>query len=267
MMERVPVTIPALQAISREGRRFACLTAYDASFARLLDDCAIDIILVGDSLGMVVQGHGSTLSVTVDEIVYHTACVSRVCRHALVMADMPFLADASTELALINAGRLLKEGGAQIVKLEGGHEICTTVSLLASKGVPVCAHLGLRPQSVHKMGGYRIQGQDDEAASLIFDEAQQLVAAGADMLLLECVPSALAARVVRAVDVPVIGIGAGPDCQGQVLVLYDMLGLGEGRRPRFVENFLAGKDSLRAAIEAYVDAVHKRHYPAQQHGY
>ncbi len=262
-----PVTIPGLQALSRDGQRFVCLTAYDASFARLLDDCGVDVVLVGDSLGMVVQGHGSTLPVSLDEMVYHTACVSRVCRRALVMADMPFLADATPEQALASAARLFKEGGAQIVKIEGGAGIATTVALLSSKGVPVCAHLGLCPQSVHKLGGYRVQGRDDEAASRIIDEAVLMVEAGADMLLLECVPASLAARVVAAVEVPVIGIGAGPDCQGHVLVLYDMLGLGQGPRPRFVENFLAGKDGLQAAIDAYVAAVRTRTYPAAQHSY
>jgi len=256
------VTLPGLRSHVDDGGRFACLTAYDASFGRLLDTAGIDVVLVGDSLGMVVQGHASTLPVRLDDMVYHTACVSRVCRRALVMADMPFLADATPLEALHSAGRLLKEGGAEIVKIEGGGELVETVSLLARRGVPVCGHLGLRPQSVHKLGGYRVQGRDESSAAAILADARALESAGIDLLLLECVPASLAERICEAVSVPVIGIGAGPACPGQVLVLYDMLGLGEGPRPRFVEDFLAGRGSLRAAVEAYVAAVREGRFPA-----
>ncbi len=261
------VTLPGLRRHVQAGGRFACLTAYDASFGRLLDAAGVDVVLVGDSLGMVVQGHGSTLPVTLDEMVYHTACVGRGCRRALLMADMPFLSDATPDQAVAGAGRLLKEGGAEIVKLEGGRAICGTVERLASRGIPVCGHLGLRPQSVHKTGGYRVQGRDEAAAAEILADAEALEAAGIDLLVLECVPAALAERVCAAVSVPVIGIGAGPACPGQVLVLYDMLGLSEGPRPRFVEDFLAGKGSLREAVEAYCAAVREGRFPGERQTY
>lgn len=266
-MKAGTVTLPGLREHAAAGGRFACLTAYDASFARLLDEAGVDVILVGDSLGMVVQGHATTLPVTLDDMVYHSACVSRVCRRALVMADMPFLADATPEQALQSAGRLLKQGGAQIVKLEGGREIADCVARLTSRGVPVCGHLGLRPQSVHRLGGYRVQGRDEAAAAAIVEDAEVLLAAGIDLLVLECVPIAVAERVVAAIDVPVIGIGAGPACPGQVLVLHDILGLGDGPRPRFTRDFLSGRGSLRAAVEAYVEAVREGRFPTEDQSY
>jgi 3-methyl-2-oxobutanoate hydroxymethyltransferase len=213
------ITLKTLREYKRKNEKFACLTAYDASFAHLLDNNGIDVLLVGDSLGMVVQGHDSTLPVTVDDMVYHCQAVSRGSQRALLMADMPFMGDASPARALDSAARLMKEGGAQIVKLEGGAVMVETIALLSSRGIPVCAHLGLLPQSINKLGAYQIQGRDDVGAQRILDDARLLEQAGADVLLLECVPAGLAAKVTRNATVPVIGIGAGNGCDGQVLVI------------------------------------------------
>ncbi len=262
-----PITIKALQRRKARGERFACLTAYDASFARLLENAGVEVLLVGDSLGMVVQGHDTTLPVTLEEMIYHCACVARGRRRALVMADMPFMSDATPQQALASAGRLLKEGGAQVVKIEGGAVMAETVRLLSGRGIPVCAHLGLLPQSVHKLGGYPVQGRDPEAARRMLEEARLLCKAGADLLLLECVPAALAAELSRSVPVPVIGIGAGPGCDGQVLVLHDILGITPGRRPRFCENFLTRTGDIPAAIRAYVEAVQSGRFPGPEHSY
>lgn len=259
------ITLTTLRKMKGEGERFACLTAYDASFARLLEEAGVAVVLVGDSLGMVVQGQESTLPVTLDEMIYHTRNVRRGTRHALVMSDMPFMSYPDPQQALLNAGRLMKEGGAQMVKLEGGAMLADTIRLLAGHGIPVCAHLGLLPQSVHKLGGYRVQGRDEASAAAMLDDARALVAAGADILLLECVPQALAAAITAAVEVPVIGIGAGPGCDGQVLVLYDMLGITPGKRPRFSKDFLAEGGSIAAALARYVDEVKGRRFPAAEH--
>lgn len=259
------VTLTTLRKMKQAGERFACLTAYDASFARLIDEAGAEVVLVGDSLGMVVQGQESTLPVTLDEMIYHTRNVRRGSQRALVMTDMPFMSYAEPQQALQNAGRLMKEGGAHMVKLEGGTMLVETIRLLSSHGIPVCAHLGLLPQSVHKLGGYRVQGRDEAAAAAIIGDAQALVAAGADVLLLECVPQALAAAVTAAVAVPVIGIGAGPDCDGQVLVLYDMLGITPGKRPRFSKDFLAEGGSIAEAIARYVSDVKARRFPGPDH--
>ena len=264
---KAPVTLATLTAMKQQRQRIACLTAYDASFARLLDDAGIDVVLVGDSLGMVIQGHDSTLPVTVDDMVYHSRMVSRVCRHALVIADMPFMADASPAQALDNAARLMKEGGAQVVKLEGGQVMADTVNLLSTRGIPVCAHLGLQPQSVYKVGGYRVQGRDAESASRIIDDARTLERAGADLLVLECVPATLAEEITGILNIPVIGIGAGPACDGQVLVLYDMLGITPGKPARFVRNFLPQAGSVSAAVTAYIEAVRNGEYPAPEHSF
>lgn len=262
--DRPEVTLTTLRAMKRRGERFACLTAYDASFTRLLEEAGVEVLLVGDSLGMVIQGHTSTLPVTVADMIYHSRCVSRVRRRALVMADMPFMSVATPAQALGNAARLMQEGGAHVVKIEGGRVMADTVRHLSERGVPVCAHLGLLPQSVHKLGGYRVQGRGGQAETL-FEDARTLVQAGADVLLLECVPVALARRITEAVPVPVIGIGAGPACDGQVLVLYDMLGITPGRRPRFSKDFLAGKADVRAAVQDYVRSVKDGRFPAPEH--
>ena len=225
------------------------------------------MLLVGDSLGMVIQGHDSTLPVTVEDMVYHCRSVSRGSRRALLMADMPFMGDASPSRALESAARLMKEGGAHIVKLEGGAVMAETIALLSSRGIPVCAHLGLLPQSINKLGAYRVQGREDHEAQRILDDARLLEQAGADVLLLECVPGRLAAQVTRNATIPVIGIGAGGACDGQVLVLYDMLGITPGKRPRFSRDFLGQAGSIPAAIAAYVQAVRSGEFPGPEHSF
>ncbi len=261
------VTVTSLRKMKRKGEKFACLTAYDASFAALLDAAGVEVLLVGDSLGMVVQGRETTVPVTMDEMVYHAAAAARGRRRALLMADMPFMSYATPEQALRNAARLMQEGGAHMVKLEGGAIQVETVRQLTARGIPVCAHLGLQPQSVHRLGGYRVQGRDPAAARQMLQDAQALQAAGADVLVVESIPGALAAEITGAVDIPVIGIGAGPTCDGQVLVLYDMLGITPGHRPKFVRDFMQGQSSVAAAVESYVLAVKSGAFPAPEHGF
>ncbi len=261
------ITLPALSEMKKRGEKIAVLTAYDASFARVLDGNGVDIILVGDSLGMVIQGHGSTLPVTLDHMTYHCANVARVTRRAMVMADMPFMSFSSPERALDGAGRLMQEGGAHIVKIEGGGAFLPVVETLASHGIPVCAHLGLLPQSVHKLGGYRVQGKDELTARVMQEDALAMQDAGADLLLLECVPATLGTAISQALRIPVIGIGAGPGCDAQVLVLHDILGLTPGKPPKFSYNFLDGKGGVAQAIAAYVHAVKSGDYPGRDHSY
>lgn len=256
-------TLEQLQAMKRAGEKIACLTAYDASFAHWLDAADVDIALVGDSLGMVVQGQTSTLPVTVEQMVYHAACVARGCRQAYRIVDMPYKSYDTPEHALANARRLIQGGEAMMVKLEGGTsaQLAVIESLLGA-GIPVCGHLGLLPQSVHELGGYRVQGREPEAAERILAQAQALERAGVGLLILEAVPAALARRVSETLQIPVIGIGAGVHCDGQVLVLYDLLGITPGKRPRFSRDFLAGAGSVEAALRAYVQAVKTGEFPA-----
>ncbi|MFB9066809.1 3-methyl-2-oxobutanoate hydroxymethyltransferase [Pseudofulvimonas gallinarii] len=261
-----PLTVPALHAMKKRGERIAALTAYDYSFAALLDQAGVDVILVGDSLGMVVQGHSTTLPVTVEDVVYHTAAVARGCRRALLVADLPFLSDVDAATAVRSGGRMLAEGGASMVKIEGAGPRLAAIEALAANGIPVCAHLGLTPQSVHKLGGFRKQGRTAEAAERLRQEALAVQQAGADLLVLENVPAELAAQVTAASDIPVIGIGAGAACDGQILVGYDIIGLTPGRRPPFSRDFLAGQPSLAAAIEAYVAAVRDGSFPSAAEG-
>ncbi|MCO5102257.1 MAG: 3-methyl-2-oxobutanoate hydroxymethyltransferase [Burkholderiaceae bacterium] len=264
---RSPVTQPRLAEMRARGEPIAMLTCYDASFAALLDSVGIDSLLVGDSLGMVVQGHSSTLPVTLDEVAYHVRCVARATRHAWLIADMPFGSyHASAESALANAVVLMR-AGAQMVKLEGGAWLAPTVELFARAGIPVCAHLGLTPQSVHVLGGYRVQGRDTQAADRLVADALALERAGATMLVLEMVPATLAETLSQRLTMPTIGIGAGAGCSGQVLVLHDMLDVYPGRRPRFVRNFMAGASSVREAVERYRDAVKTRAFPAAEHAF
>ena len=263
--DRPPVTLATLAEMKAKGQKIACLTAYDASFAALVDAAGADVVLVGDSLGMVIQGHDTTVPVTMDQMVYHCRAVSRGLARAFLMADLPFMSYPSRDVALANAVRLMQEGGARMVKLESGGAQVDIVSHLAHHDIAVCAHLGLRPQSVHKTGGFRVQGRERSAAERMIDEAQALEAAGADMLLLECIPSSLGRSVTEAVHVPVIGIGAGPDTDGQILVLYDVLDITLGRKPRFVRNFMEGQSSPLAALQAYVRAVQDLSYPAPEH--
>ena len=261
------VTIPKLQERARAGEKLAMLTCYDASFARLSEAAGVDILLVGDSLGMVIQGHDSTLPVTMSETEYHVRCVARGSDTALIVADMPFGSfQSSKELAFNNAARLMA-AGAQMVKLEGGAAMVDTTRFLVERGIPVCAHIGLTPQSVHTLGGYRVQGRGDEAAEALVKDARALEAAGADFVLMEAMPAAVAKRVTEALGVPTIGIGAGVDVSGQVLVNYDMLDIFPGKKARFVKNFLAGAPSVQAAIEAYVRAVKDRSFPGPEHSF
>ncbi|MDQ3564100.1 MAG: 3-methyl-2-oxobutanoate hydroxymethyltransferase [Pseudomonadota bacterium] len=252
--------------MKRRGEKIACLTAYDASFARLADAAGVDILLVGDSLGMVVQGHDSTLGVRLNDMIYHAQLVRRGAPRSLVAVDMPFMSYATPYQALGNAGRLLGESGAQVVKLEGGAWLAATVGLLGARGIPVCGHLGLLPQSINKLGGYRVQGRDPEVAKMIKRDAQALESAGVAMLVLECVPSPLAAEISASATIPVIGIGAGPGCDGQVLVVYDMLGISE-RLPRFAKNFLAVRAGIEEAFRDYARAVKRGEFPGTEHGF
>jgi 3-methyl-2-oxobutanoate hydroxymethyltransferase len=265
---RKPVTVPGLRAMKSAGQRIVMLTAYDASFAAQLEAAGVDVALVGDSLGMVVQGHKSTLPVTLDQMVYHTALVARGLSATLLVADLPFMADRDVAHALEAGARLLGEGGAAMVKIEGAApHILEAIAALTARAVPVCAHLGLTPQSVHKFGGFRIQGRARDAADQLVEEALAVQAAGAQLVVIEGVPSSLGARITGALDIPVIGIGAGPDCDGQVLVCYDMLGITPGKRPKFSKDFLAGRDSVAAAIAAYADEVRRGVFPAAEHGF
>jgi 3-methyl-2-oxobutanoate hydroxymethyltransferase len=262
---RPPVTLATLQRMKADGEKIACLTCYDASFALLLDAAEVDVVLVGDTLGMVIQGHDTTVPVSMDHMVYHTAAVARGLQRPFLIGDMPFMSYPTKELALENAVRLMQEGGAQMVKLESGGKQTEIVEFLAGHDIAVCAHLGLKPQSVHKTGGFRVQGREREAAARLLDEARQLEAAGADIVLLECVPAGLGKTITEQLHVPVIGIGAGPDTDGQILVLYDMLDITTGRKPRFVRNYMEGVGDNLEALKAYVRSVKQREYPAPEH--
>jgi len=260
------ITITRLNQMKRDGEKIVMLTSYDASFTRIAEQAGIDVLLVGDSLGMVVQGQESTLPVSVEDMVYHTACVLRVAERSMVIADMPFMSHGTPGQALDTAGRLMKEGGAHMVKIEGGAPQVDTVRHLTERAVPVCAHLGLLPQSIHQIGGYRVQARGERAAEKLLKDAVALQDAGAQMLVLECIPALLAAEVSRALDIPVIGIGAGVDTDGQVLVLYDMLGISVNKVPSFARNFLEESGgSIVGAISAYVDAVRNQRFPAKEH--
>ncbi len=264
---RPPVTLATLQRMKADGEKIASLTCYDASFALLLDAAGVDVVLVGDTLGMVIQGHDTTVPVSMDHMVYHCAAVARGLQRPFLIGDMPFMSYPTKELALTNAVRLMQEGGAQMVKLESGGKQSDIVEFLAGHDIAVCAHLGLKPQSVHKTGGFRVQGREREAAARLLEEARLLEAAGADIVLLECVPSALGKSITEALHVPVIGIGAGPDVDGQILVTYDMLDITTGRKPRFVRNFMEGAGNNLEAMRRYVSAVKAREYPAPEHSF
>jgi len=269
--DRQTVTVSSLRSMKQQGDKIAMLTAYDASFAAILEQAGVDIILVGDTLGMVVQGHDTTIPVSVDDVAYHTRMVSRACRHALVVADMPFMSFSDPQRALDNATRLMQEGGARMVKLEGGGHVIEVVANLSRHGIPVCAHLGLQPQAVHKLGGYRVQGRDEASADEILREARAMQDAGADIVLLECVPESLASKITESLSIPTIGIGAGIDCDGQVLVLYDILGISPGHLPRFAKNFLSDLSgtnaSIQAAVRSYVEAVKQKRFPDDKHSF
>lgn len=264
-MSEPPVNVATLRKKKAEGEPIACLTAYDASYAALVDAAGTDLVLIGDSLGMVIQGHDTTVPVTVDDIIYHSRNVARGLRRAFLVADMPFMSYTEPGQALDNAVRLMQDGGAMMIKLEGGDGQIEIVEHLARHDIPVCAHLGLKPQSVHKIGGFRVQGREPDKAEEMLASAKRLQNAGADVVLLECVPNEVGQVITKALEVPVIGIGAGPHVDGQILVLYDILDITQGRTPRFVRNFQAGCTSPLQALTAYVGAVKDRSYPAPEH--
>jgi len=258
------VTVPALNARRAAGDKITMMTCYDASFASLMDSCGVEVLLIGDSLGMVCNGLDSTLPVTLDEIAYHTRAVARGNKSALVLADMPFGTYPTREDAFANAVKLM-QAGAHMVKIEGGAWLADTVRFLTERSIPVCAHLGLTPQSVHQLGGYKVQGKTAESADLLKSDALKLQAAGAALLVLEAIPTALGKEVTELLAIPTIGIGAGPDCSGQVLVMHDALGVFPGRKARFVRNFMEGQTSIGAAVTAYVTAVKNGSFPALEH--
>lgn len=259
------MTIVDLAEMKNRSEKIVCLTAYDASFGAILDKQGVDVILVGDSLGMVIQGRDTTLPVTIDDMVYHCRCVAQGTKRAMIVADMPFMSYPTPDLAVQNAARLMRDGDAQMVKLEGGAHRAEVVHHMVHQGIPVCGHLGLTPQSIHQLGGYQVQGKDSAAARAMLEDAQILQDAGAGMLVLECVPSGLAAEISELLTIPTIGIGAGGDCDGQVLVLHDMLGVSTGNLPRFCKNFLSEASSIDDAVKAYADAVRDRAFPAAEH--
>jgi 3-methyl-2-oxobutanoate hydroxymethyltransferase len=258
------VTIPSLNAMRAAGNPIAMLTCYDASFASLMDRCGVHILLIGDSLGMVCNGHQSTLPVTVAEVAYHTAAVARGSKSAMIVADLPFGSYPTKEAAFNNAV-VLMQAGAHMVKLEGGAWLADTVKFLTERSVPVCAHLGLTPQSVHQLGGYKVQGKTIESADQLKADARLLQDAGASLLVLEAIPAGLGKEVTALLSMPTIGIGAGPDCSGQVLVMHDMLGVFPGRKARFVKNFMDGQSTIEGAVTAYVNAVADHSFPAPEH--
>jgi len=264
LQDRKAVSVPGLKAMRQNGDKITMLTCYDASFAALMDRHGVDMLLVGDSLGMVCQGHDSTLPVTTDDVAYHTASVARGSKKALIVADMPFGTCGSPETTYQHAVKLM-QAGAHMVKIEGGSWLVPTIRYLTERSVPVCAHLGLTPQSVHQLGGYKVQGKTDAAADLLKKEALAVQEAGAAVLVLEAIPAELGKEVTTLLDIPTIGIGAGPDCSGQVLVMHDMLGVFPGRKARFVKNFMDGQTSIGAAVDAYVAAVKDGSFPAPEH--
>jgi len=258
------VTISKLQEMRQGGEKIAVLTAYDASFAALMDQAGVDVILIGDSLGNIVQGESSTLPVTIEHMVYHTSCVAKGQASAFLIADMPFGSYSTPEQAMLNAAQLMR-AGAHMVKLEGGAWLAETVRFLVERSIPVCAHLGLLPQSVHTLGGFKVQGKSTESAQTLINDAKALQEAGAQLLVLEAIPSELGKKVTDAIQIPTIGIGAGPDCSGQVLVMHDMLGAFPGRSPKFVKNFLTGQSSIEAAFKSYVQEVKTGKFPGPEH--
>lgn len=258
------VTISKLQEMRQAGEKIAVLTAYDASFAALMDQAGVDVILIGDSLGNIVQGETSTLPVTIEHMVYHTSCVAKGQASAFLIADMPFGSYSTPEQAMQNAAQLMR-AGAHMVKLEGGAWLTETVKFLVERSVPVCAHLGLLPQSVHTLGGFKVQGKSTESAQTLINDAKALQEAGAQLLVLEAIPSELGKKVTESIQIPTIGIGAGADCSGQVLVMHDMLGAFPGRSPKFVKNFLSGQSSIEEAFKCYVQEVKTGKFPGPEH--
>ena len=268
MTTRSSVTVAQLSAMKDRGERISCLTVYDYSFAHILEQAGVDILLVGDSLGMVIQGYETTLPVSMCDMVYHTQCVSRGCNDALVIADMPFGSyQGSPQSAFENAVRLVGEGGAHMVKIEGGTAMAETVTFLVDRGIPVCGHIGLTPQSVNQLGGFRVQGREESAAEALRRDARNLAEAGASLLIIEAIPAQLAKSITDSVSIPTVGIGAGPDTDGQVLVLYDVLGLFPRKSPKFSKDFLEGKGSVLEAVKVFVEDVRARRFPGPEHSF
>ena len=261
-----PITITKLLSMHTEGEKIVMLTAYDSTMSALLNRCGVETILIGDSLGNVVQGHSTTTPVTVEQVAYHTECVARANSHAFIIADLPFASYGDPVQALDSAAQLMR-AGADMVKLEGGDWQIEIIQYLVERSVPVCAHLGLLPQSVHVLGGYKVQGKSNDAATLMREQALACQEAGAQMLVLEAIPSSLGKQITESLAIPTIGIGAGPDCSGQVLVLQDMLGISPGKPPKFVKNFVDGHASIEAAIKAYVREVKTGKFPGPEHGF
>ncbi|MEM5346149.1 3-methyl-2-oxobutanoate hydroxymethyltransferase [Paraburkholderia azotifigens] len=260
------VTVPHLEAMRRRGERITMLTCYDATFASVLDRVGVDIAFIGDSLGNVLQGHSNTIPVGITDIAYHTACVARGTRRCLILADIPFGCLGSPEKTYEHAVQLMRSG-AHMVKLEGGAFLSGTIRFLVERSIPVCAHIGLTPQSIHALGGFTVQGRTDVAAAGLIKDAQAVEAAGAQLLVLEAVPSGVAATITDQIQIPTIGIGAGPRCSGQVLVLHDMLGISLGKPPRFVKNFMDGQQCVESAIQAFVREVRQGIFPSEEHCY
>ena len=261
-----PITISKLLSMCTEGEKIAMLTAYDSTMSALLSRCGVEAILIGDSLGNVIQGHSSTTPVTIEHMAYHTECVARANSHAFVIADLPFASYGDPIQALDSAAELMR-AGADMVKLEGGDWQIDIIQYLVERSVPVCAHLGLLPQSVHILGGYKVQGKSKDGASLMLEQAIACELAGAQMIVLEAIPSSLGKQITASLSIPTIGIGAGTDCSGQVLVLQDMLGISPGKPPKFVKNFLDGQGSIEGAIKAYVREVKSGKFPGPEHGF
>ena len=259
-----PINIKTLLAMKEREEKIVALTCYDANFASVMDEAGVEILLVGDSLGMTIQGHETTLPVNIEDMIYHTTCVARGRKNAFLIADLPFGSYPNRELAFENAARLMK-AGAQMVKMEGGRWLCDTIRFLVERAIPVCAHLGLTPQSIHQFGGFRVQGKTPDSAAQIKAESQDVQAAGAAMLVLEGIPSHLGAEITKLLHIPTIGIGAGPDCSGQVLVKQDILGLYQGRPLRFTRDFMKGNTSIQGALKDYVHAVKRREFPGPEH--
>ena len=262
-----PVTLSDLQAMKRQGEKIACLTCYDATFTRVLESAGIELFIVGDSLGMVLMGYESTVPVSMDDMVYHAANVARAGQHDYRIVDLPCRSYETPGQALANARRLMDEGGADMVKLEGGVAQLAIVEHLVRHDIPLCGHIGLLPQSVEELGGYRVQGRDEAGARAIMEDARVLQEAGASMLVMECIPAVLATTITQSMGIPTIGIGAGPGCDGQVLVLYDMLGIISHKPPRFVKDFLRDTGNVAAAVAAYIKAVKDGSYPGPEHRY
>ena len=259
------VTISTLDKMKAAGEKFVCITAYDATFARVISEAGAETILVGDSLGMVLQGHDSTIPVSIEHMTYHTECVTRGAPDSLIIADMPFMTYTTPEQAMANA-TLLMQAGAQMVKMEGGTWLSDTISMLVERGIPVCAHLGLTPQSVNTFGGFKVQGRTPKEAKSILADSVEIKDAGASLLVLECVPAELASDISDKLDIPVIGIGAGPGTDAQVLVMHDLLGL-SGHTARFVHNFMEGQRTIQGGLAAFVEAVKSGKYPTEEHSY